>query len=121
MRAIADEVKRRAPAARLVFVQYPLVLPRSGPVCATTPLATAEVKLIRDLELRLARITARVARRSGATLVPAATLSRGHDACSASPWMNGFSVRTPGDGSLYHPNRTGTAAVADAVERAVWK
>lgn len=116
MRRIADEVRARAPAARLVFVDYPVVLPRTGR-CAATPMSVAEAAAARARAARLAALTATIARATNATLLSASSLSRGHDACSATPWIHGFP--RPGQARFvpYHPNREGMTAVAEALDK----
>ena len=119
MRAIAAEVRRRAPAARVVFVEYPTVLPPHGS-CAAAPLSDADADALREVARRLLLITARVAKDAGADLVPAARLTAAHGACSTDPWMNGFpSPGAPVKGAPYHPNLAGMTAVADALDRLI--
>ncbi|ANI76873.1 hypothetical protein [Sphingobium sp. EP60837] len=67
---------------------------------------------------RLAALTAKVAHDAGAEILAASSLSRGHDACAANSWMNGF-IKPKGSASFapYHPNLAGMTAVADALER----
>src|SRR5438874_1546497 len=60
MQQIAAEVHRRAPTARLVFIQYFTVLPPHG-TCAATPLTDAQADAGRQLARRLAELTARAA------------------------------------------------------------
>ena len=120
MRSIAAEVRRRAPAARLVFVDYPSVLPPQG-TCAATPLTPAQADASREVARRLSEITRRVAKESGAGFVAASELSVGHDACAgAAAWMHGFArPGAPIDGVAYHPNLAGMTAVAEALDRAL--
>lgn len=117
MTRIAAEVKRRAPASRLVFVEYPAVLPARG-VCADTPMSVQQADASRALAARLAAVTRAVAARAQADLLPVATLSKGHDACAAVPWITGF----PREGGPkvtvpYHPNLAGMTAQAQALDR----
>lgn len=120
MNQIAREVRRRARGARLVFVEYPSVLPEHG-VCNATPLTALQAENARATARRLADITARVARENGDDLFPAARLSLGHDACAAEPWMNGYPLPGhPVNGAPYHPNLAGMTAIADALEREIW-
>jgi lysophospholipase L1-like esterase len=118
MERIAAEVRVRAPRARLVFIDYPIVLPSSGR-CAATPMSTGKADAARNIANRLAVATAAAARSSGATLVRASSLSSGHDACSATPWINGFPL--PGQPRFvpYHPNLDGMAAVARALDATI--
>lgn len=117
MREIAAQVRRRAPGARLVFVDYLAVLPPQG-TCAATPLTPDQADASRAIARRLAEITARAAKSSGADLVTASAQSIGHDACAREPWMNGYPrPGAPVDGLFYHPNLAGMTAVADALDR----
>lgn len=118
MKRIADEVHARAPAARLVFVDYLTVLPTAGQ-CAATPMSANEANAARAIAKRLAALTAAVAKASGATVIRASELSKTHDACSNTAWINGFPL--PGQARFvpYHPNLKGMTAVADAIGRTI--
>jgi lysophospholipase L1-like esterase len=114
---IAKEVRRRSPNAQLVFVDYLAVLPESG-TCAATPLSPAEADIAREIARRLAAITRKAAGDNGASIITASEFSKGHDACSTDPWMNGYPrPDAPVNGTLYHPNAKGMTAVADALEK----
>ncbi len=116
MDAIAKEVRRRAPEAKLVFVEYLAVLPETG-TCAATPLDEIAADGARYTARRLAQITREVAGAHGASVVTASEFSKGHDACSAEPWMHGYPrPGAPVSGAMYHPNAAGMTAVADALE-----
>jgi lysophospholipase L1-like esterase len=116
MDTVAKEIRRRAPQAQLVFVDYLAVLPESG-TCPATPLDAFQADGARYTARRLAEITRTVAGQNGASIITASELSKGHDACSADPWMNGYPrPEAPVNGALYHPNAKGMTAVADALE-----
>ena len=115
--AIAAEVSRRSQRARLVFVEYLTVVP-NGKSCDTIPLSSEAAQKGRDTAARLARLTEKVALRSGAEFLPVASLSQGHDACAKTPWVTGFVPAVPASGKPfvpYHPNLDGMTAVADAL------
>lgn len=117
MNAIAGDVRTRSPLARLVFVDYLTVLPTTGS-CAGTPLSAVEADADREIARLLATLTARVATQNGADILKASELSRGHDACSGDPWMNGYPrPEVPVKGALYHPNAAGMIAIAAALEK----
>lgn len=118
MDAIAKEVRRRAPDARLVFVDYLTILPVTG-TCDATPLLPSEADASRETARRLAGITAKAAADNGADVVKSSELSTGHDACSSDAWMNGYPVL--GGGAAYHPNAKGMTAIADALDKRLWK
>jgi lysophospholipase L1-like esterase len=111
--AIIAEIRQRAPQARIVFVEYPAVLPPSG-LCAATPMTADEGDMLRATAARLVAITDQVADAEKVEVLPFATYSKDHGACGADPWMAGYvdasgqRVRVP-----YHPNLAGMTAVAD--------
>ncbi len=112
LRAIVQAVRARAPQAHLVFVDYLTLLPPSG-TCESTPLTAAEADEARAKAARLVAITADVAQASGSQLLRASSLSAGHDACSAQPWVLGYPA--PDRQAPYHPNLAGMTAVAKAL------
>lgn len=115
--AIAKEIRRRAPRAQLVFVDYPVVLPESG-TCPATPLDAIQADGARYTARRLAEITRTVAGQNNASIITASEFSKGHDACSTDPWMHGYPrPGAPVAGTPFHPNLKGMTAVADALEQ----
>lgn len=112
---IVAAIRQRSPAARIVFVDYPTVLPDHG-TCARAPMTEAQADALRDTARRLAALTAEVAKGEGVDLLKASELTHGHDACAAEPWMAGYlddsgqKVKVP-----YHPNLAGMTAIADAL------
>jgi lysophospholipase L1-like esterase len=112
---IVDTVQRRSPSAVVVLMTYPQVLPASG-ICATIGIGAQDADLMRRVAARLAQATRDAAFRSKSLLVDMAALSVGHDACSIAPWVNG---NAPSDGAMFHPNRAGARAAADALQRLV--
>jgi lysophospholipase L1-like esterase len=115
MRQLVQEVRTRAPNARLVFVDYPVVLPAQGS-CATLLLSEPAAQEARAVARRLGLLTAEIAREHHADLLRASEVTAGHDACSRDPWMNGYRPAN-GAGPIvpFHPNREGMTAVADAL------
>jgi lysophospholipase L1-like esterase len=113
--AIAAAVRARSPKAKLIFVDYLTVLPSRGG-CSAVPLSPAALGQSRETAARLARLTAKVTARSGATLIRASKLSVQHNACAAQPWTTGITA-PPGGGAFvpYHPNLAGMTAVAEAI------
>lgn len=117
MREIAEQVRQRAPQAKLIFVDYLTVLPPDG-TCSVTPLAEAQANLGRAVAQQLAALTAQVAKESRAGLVQASRLSADHHACAKEPWMEGYVPAGGGAGPApYHPNLAGMTAVADALDK----
>ncbi|WP_247750314.1 SGNH/GDSL hydrolase family protein [Rhizobium sp. 16-449-1b] len=115
LRATLLEIKRRSAHARTVVVTYPQLLPPVGS-CVDVGLTEDQVKLMRSVGERLARVTREVATGEGATVVDMASLSSGHHACSKEPWINGFK---PNKAGSFHPNEAGAKATALAVANVV--
>ena len=113
LHAVVAAVRARAPEARIVFVEYPAVLPPAG-VCARTPMTVDGADRLRATAARLVAITDEVAQTEKVEVVRFSLRSAGHDACAADPWISGYvdgagqKERVP-----YHPNLAGMTAVAD--------
>jgi lysophospholipase L1-like esterase len=117
LRAIAAQVRRRAPRARLVFVDYVTVLPAQG-ACATVAISAADAGALRARADRLAKLTAQVAAEAHADILKASDLTRGHDACSAEPWVEGLvQGQTPAGRTRasFHPTLPAMTAIAAAL------
>ena len=116
LRQVADEVRRRAPAARLLWVDYFTVLPAAGD-CRAGPMRAAEATLLRGVATRLAQLTAAVAQDTGSQVLRLSQLTVDHHVCAADPWLNGF-VRPPGDSpwAPYHPTLGGMTGAARALD-----
>jgi lysophospholipase L1-like esterase len=110
LRQIAQEVRRRAPQARLVFVDYVRIVPDAGG-CADVPLDEAQMAAARETFRRMAEVTKKAASAEGALLLPAGQLSKGHEACSSNPWGSG----DPGKPTKWHPTAAGHEAIAKAL------
>ncbi|GGV76237.1 hypothetical protein GCM10010512_48890 [Streptomyces thermoviolaceus subsp. thermoviolaceus] len=113
---VVDAVHDRAPQAHVYLVTYFTILPDAG-VCPDVPLTDEQAAYERSIASRLADATAAAASSTGATLVDLAGASRGHDACSADPWVESF--RPASGRATYHPNEAGMRAAAALVESAL--
>ncbi len=114
LKNIVDEVHRRAPGARVVLVDYADVLPQSG-TCNQLRLSSQEADAGRELAMRLNAITAETAWRTDSGLVQASQLTRGHDVCSAQPWVFGFQFpeHLSSSGPVpFHPKAEAMQAIA---------
>lgn len=114
VRKVIVAVRRRAPSTQVIVATYPAVLPEHG-TCAALNLTERQVALMRPVAARLADVTRAAARAGGATVVDMAIIGKGHDACSANPWVNGVAPET---GAPFHPTQAGAAATAQEIARA---
>ncbi|GAA1560375.1 ricin-type beta-trefoil lectin domain protein [Kribbella lupini] len=116
LESIVNAVRATAPQAKVYLVNYFTTLPDAG-VCANVPLTADQATFERSIASRLAAATATAATTTGATLVDLAAASRGHNACSADPWLESY---YPAAGRVgYHPNEAGMKAAAALVETAL--
>lgn len=113
--AVVREVRRRAPRARVVLVQY-VALAQEGP-CAAAPLSEADRLAARRVAAGLAQATARAAAETGADLLPVDAASQQHTPCTAQPWSRGMAPGYDGgEGAPWHPTAAGHAAIAEMLE-----
>ncbi len=122
MTRIAEEVQERSPEAVLVLVDYVTVLPGSGSCPDRLPVTDEQLERGRHVAARLAAVTAAVADESGARLVQASELTRGHDVCSTDAWVSGHTMpATPLTFAplAYHPTEEAMQVVSDAIAAAL--
>ena len=103
-------IARRAPDARVVLVGYLRLAPDRGS-CVGLPLAVGDYAEGRRISEGLDRALRKAARRTGTTYVDMYAASRGHDICSARPWVNG-NVTVREKALAFHPFAAGMRADA---------
>ena len=111
--AVGREVRRRAPSARVLFVDYLTLLPPAG--TPASPLSGADAALGRRIADTLERLTGEAAAATGCELIRAAQASADHHAWSADPWTTRFGFPWPGRAAPLHPTAAGMRAVADLI------
>jgi lysophospholipase L1-like esterase len=110
---IGRRLHDRAPACRVLFVDYLTILPPPGADRGGPP--PAEIaEWGRAIAARLATTTQTVAEAAGCEYVAASAASAVHHAWSVCPWTRRFHLSLRG-GAPYHPNSAGMAAVAELV------
>ena len=117
--AVLAGIRQRAPAARVLVVGYPVILPAAGPGCwPLMPIAVGDVAWLRTVEGRLNAMLAEQAAAAGAIFVDTYSSSVGHDVCRlpGDKWVEGLVPTAPA--SPVHPNALGMANSAAEVERA---
>jgi hypothetical protein len=103
----------RAPASRVVAVDYLTVLPPEGQNHIGPPPA-AIADWVRSIAARLSATTQEAAEAAGWSYVAASAASTDHHAWSPTPWTRRFHLSLRG-GAPYHRNAEGMSAVADLV------
>jgi lysophospholipase L1-like esterase len=117
--AVLQAIHKRAPAARVLLVGYPDILPNSGTGCwPLVPIAHGDVPYLRGVEKQLNQMLASVAAANKATYVNTYTASIGHDFCQppGTKWVEGIVPTSPA--APVHPNKLGERAMAKQVEAA---
>jgi len=104
------QIRQQAPGARIVLVGYPRVAPDSG-TCQQLPYPPVALNRIRTVVHAADDALEKVAEKEGADYVDMWTASRGHDACSADPWVNGAKA-IKGEALQFHPYKAYHRAVA---------
>lgn len=113
---VLDAIEGRSPAAQVLVVGYPAILPHSGSGCwPSLPIAWGDVPYLRDKHIELNAMLANQAAAHGATYVDTYTPSNGHDACAwpTQRWVEPIipaSLAAP-----VHPNERGMAGMAAEV------
>ena len=114
--AVGNAVRRRAPGARIFFVDYLTLLPLAG--TPAPPLSEADADLGRHVSSTLERLTAQAAAATDCEVVHAAEASRDHHPWSAAPWTvkpTRWPLPLPGRPAPLHPNAAGMRAVAELI------
>jgi lysophospholipase L1-like esterase len=114
--AVLAAISERAPAARVLVVGYPVILPASGPGCwPVMPVAVGDVAWLRSVQADLNAMLAERAVAAGAAFVDTYTSSVGHDVCRlpGQKWVEGVVPTAPA--SPVHPNALGMANTARQV------
>jgi hypothetical protein len=114
--SVLQGIHSRSPSARVFVVDYPAILPDTGPGCwPQIPVADGDVAWLRSKEKELNQMLADQAAANGASLVDWYTASIGHDACQPPgiKWVEGpvpMNAAAP-----VHPNLLGMLAASDLV------
>jgi len=117
-----SEISQRAPKARVLLVGYPQMIAATAPPsghCSELALAKGDFAYAHAVLLTLNDAVRIAAQRSKAEFVDIWDASKGHDMCSADPWMAGAVPRHPA--MPYHPYAVEQAKVAGLIEQALRK
>ncbi len=114
LRTITSEIRRRAPNATIIFVQYVTLV--SDSACPLEAVSPEDAAVAKGIGKRLSAVTNAAALNSGALVLNADELSTAHTPCSTQPWANGMHIGyDTKNGAPWHPNAAGHAAIADGL------
>ena len=106
----------RSPAADVLLVGYPTIMPDAGPGCfPTEPFSPGDTQYLRETEKRLDDVLAAQASTAGVGYVDTSTPTIGHDICTlpGTKWVEGVAPVAPAP--PMHPNALGMEAISAAV------
>jgi lysophospholipase L1-like esterase len=109
LESLYNEVETRAPNARVIVMGYPRLIDSGTGSCgAITPGATKRQWLNYAADQAAEGIKS-AAGKAGVTFVDVRSGFAGHEACSATPWINGVDLNRYSE--IFHPDQTGHAGV----------
>jgi len=117
--AALHQIHVLSPAAKVLVVGYPDILPQSGNCWPTVPLTTGDTAYLNNVEKELNAMLASQAAANGAVYVDTYNPSIGHDACKSlrTRWVE--PVLPESDAFSVHPNEKGMSEEAKLLEGAM--
>jgi lysophospholipase L1-like esterase len=115
-----DQIRQRAPEARVILVGYPRLVPDQGTCSKQLPFPAIVVNRLRSTLRDANETLASVAKKKKVDYVDMYAPSRGHDICSDSPWVNGVK-EIKGKALPFHPYEAYHRAVADKIAALIAK
>ena len=114
-RKLIDALRKKAPKARILLVEYLTVLGNDVKPGVNVPFKQDKVESSREKSRMLERIYARAAEgKERCELVHVARMSEGHGVGANEPWVSGHGWGMLTGGVMpWHPNKEGMKAVAD--------
>jgi lysophospholipase L1-like esterase len=117
---VLGEIHDRAPQAKVLVIGYPRIAPPTGICPDILPFADGDYAWLNSVEQALdGALADAVATDGKASYVDTFTPSLGHDACSASPWINGQYTNLLA-AAAYHPFFSGMRGMAQAIYAALY-
>lgn len=114
VKADLDDIREKAPKARIVLVGYPRLLPDDATCPQEVPVVEAAAVRIRYSLNKVNEAMKSAARKARVDFVDMYTASEGHDACSEDRWVNGQNIEL-GKALAYHPFAAYHEAVAEKI------
>ncbi|ANN19280.1 GDSL family lipase [Amycolatopsis orientalis] len=116
---VVKGVRERSPAATIVLVGYPRIVPPKGYCPGVVPFADGDYAWTDEVERALNKAVSTAARKQGARYVDTYGPSLGHDACAGdAAWVSGMDTDLF-RAVAYHPYAAGMKAEADLIFKAL--
>jgi len=110
-----DDIRGRAPHAKILVTGYPAILPDDGSNCpSVVSIAKGDAPWLRDTHKHLNSMIAKQAAEHGAVYVDTYSKSVGHDVCKpvGTRWVEPLITNAA---APFHPNAAGEKSMADSV------
>ncbi|MBO8187690.1 SGNH/GDSL hydrolase family protein [Streptomyces spirodelae] len=110
-----EDIRARAPRAKILITGYPAILPDDGSNCPTVvSIARGDAPWLRDTHKHLNTMIAKQAAEHGAVYVDTYSKSIGHDVCkpAGTRWMEPLVTNAA---APFHPNAAGEKAMSESV------
>jgi lysophospholipase L1-like esterase len=112
---VIEAARKKAPAARIVLVDYLTVLDDAS--ASAAPFTEDELHRLLIIQEAIGRVFHGAANATGADLILASALSVNHALGSEDSWIQPFQSELARTGGSFHPNEAGMQAIAEALER----
>lgn len=112
---VVEQIRQRSPEARILVIGYPQIVPSHGTCPDILPFATGDYRYVNSIEKNLNAALRHAAHINHVTYVDVYRASRGHDACSDQPWINGQHF-DPAAAANYHPFEAYMVGAARLIE-----
>jgi lysophospholipase L1-like esterase len=113
--SVVEQVKDRAPSARILLVTYPRLLPARGTCPALPTFRPQDRSTYRSVQVHLRAQMRAAAQETHVEFIDFYTASIGHDICARHPWVQG-KVGSRYRGAALHPLAAGQRALARIIE-----
>jgi hypothetical protein len=111
-----EQVKERAPRARVLLVGYPKLLPARGNCSKLPRMRPQDRATFRNINLRLRQQMRAAAQKADVEFVDFYAVSYGHNICARHPWIQG-KIGNGRQGAAMHPLPIGQAVLARTIEK----
>ena len=117
LRSALEEIKDRAPDARIIVLGYPRLTPDEG-TCDLLPVPADDYEYVRRIIEGLSDALMEAAEEADATYIDMHDVSEGHDICGDEPWIAGAPIRPTG-ATAWHPYAAESQAAAELILEAL--
>ena len=115
VKQVLTSIREKAPAARVLIVGYPWLVPAQGECLPQMPVLASDMPYFRRLQSELNGAAARAAEETGAEFIDMAAASEGHDPCKPPGARMVEPILLTDHPVPLHPNAYGQQAMASQI------